>query len=72
MSFKLYTWIDKLSKSTCTGVRTKFVFGRGKNSQYIISTKICKLRKKIHDSGRSDGIIMEYPEREKRIDGVGK
>lgn len=38
--------------------------GRG-SLQYIIKTKVLKLCKKIHNTGKSDEIVMEDPEGEK-------
>lgn len=37
--------------------------------QYIIKTKVLKLCKKIHNTGKSDEIVMEDPEGEKGGDG---
>lgn len=55
-------------------VRTKFVsrktkWGTGGTFQYIIKTTVLKLCKKIHDTGKSDEIVMEDPEGEKGGDG---
>lgn len=43
--------------------------GGKKTFQYIINTKVFKLCRKIHDTGKSDEIVMEDPDGEKRGDG---